>query len=425
MASPPLAPPLPPSSPSSESVGGFAFGAIVSICCDVVIAVGLGLQKTGHMRLSKEAKESGEETKGVFTQPVWVLGLVCMISGEIGNLAAYGDPNTPTAVVTAVGCIGVVANLVISTVFLKEQFRLRDVLGASFVVAGVVLVTFFAPNNSVPLTGEQLNMYLVQWGAIAIYLVYGTGIVVLYFAVQRLGHTNVVWYLLLSSLIGAFTVMSSKPVSTFAFLSIEGLATGKFDDRLAERADVTVATQALCDASDGFGIGATWQSLSAGDATFVNRTHGCVFAGLGQLDQPTMWLGSACRMWAPTLLASRRELLSRAESRRARRRVRGVLPPLRSRRLDRHCCHAGQVPQRCAGTLLQFGGLLPVHCTLSTLSTLSPSFALSTLSTLSALSALSTLSTLSSTNPHLTSSPPLRPPHTGHPRPLHPMGPHP
>ena len=37
---------------------------------------------------------------------VQVLGLIGMISGEVGNLAAYGDRGTPTAVITAVGCVG-------------------------------------------------------------------------------------------------------------------------------------------------------------------------------------------------------------------------------------------------------------------------------------------------------------------------------
>ena len=35
-----------------------------------------------------------------------VLGLIGMITGEVGNLAAYGDRGTPTAVITAVGCVG-------------------------------------------------------------------------------------------------------------------------------------------------------------------------------------------------------------------------------------------------------------------------------------------------------------------------------
>ena len=61
-----------------------------------------------------------------------------------------------------------------------------------------------------------------------------------------------VWYLLLSSLIGAFTVMSSKPVSTFLLLSIEGLSTGKFEDGLAP----DLLTQDTCLLSNGHGDGA-------------------------------------------------------------------------------------------------------------------------------------------------------------------------
>ena len=273
----------PPAAPPLESSGGFAYGAILSVCCDIVIAIGLGLQKKGHMRTMAQPED---ERGPVFRQPVWVAGLACMIGGEIGNLLAYGDPETPTAVVTSVGCIGVVANLFISTVFLGEEKRLRDVLGATFVVIGVIIVTVFAPNNPQPLTGEQLNAYLVEWGAIAIYIVYGSGIVYLYFAVQRIGHTHVVWYILLSALIGGFTVMSSKPVATFLMLSVEGLATGHFDDQL----DMSIDSQAACDASDGFGIGTEWRAVSGSDAARLNSTHGCFNEGLGQLDQPTFWV---------------------------------------------------------------------------------------------------------------------------------------
>ena len=66
-------------------------------------------QKTGHLRMMKKPEH---ERDGYQYQPVWVLGLFLMICGEIGNLVSYGDRNTSAAVITAVGCIGVVANLV-------------------------------------------------------------------------------------------------------------------------------------------------------------------------------------------------------------------------------------------------------------------------------------------------------------------------
>ena len=54
---------------------------------------------------------------------------------------------------------------VIATVFLKEPFRVRDVIGGAMVVCGVILITVFAPSNQVPLTVDQLKAYIVDTGA--------------------------------------------------------------------------------------------------------------------------------------------------------------------------------------------------------------------------------------------------------------------
>jgi len=283
---------------SVEDGGGFAYGAIVSIICDIAIAAGLGLQKTGHNRLLAMPES---ERDSVFYQPVWVLGLILMISGEVGNLVAYGDRNTPTAVITAVGCIGVVANLVIATVFLKEPFRVRDVMGGVMVVCGVVLVTAYCPTNPVPLNGDRLNQYLVDPGAIVIYCVFAVLIVTLFFAVKKVGETSVFWYLMLSSAIGAFTVMSSKPVSTFATMSIQGLANacphGGGTDRSCffDEWDSTIFTEEECALSDGFGDGTVWRIADDDDLSKlillnISSTVACYKRGFGQLHQPAFWV---------------------------------------------------------------------------------------------------------------------------------------
>lgn len=267
--------------PAGFSVG---WGMVLSLACDVVISVGLALQKTGHHRVRRSKRKTN-----VLHQPVWVLGLTLMICGEIGNLGAYGDRHTPTSVITAVGCIGVVANLVIATVFLKEPFRFRDLAGGMMVVMGVIFITTCAPTNSTPLTGDSLNALLMGWEAIVIYIVYGGGILLLACSVKRIGHTSVIWYLLLSSLIGSFTVLSSKPVSTFALRSIQGLVNGSFNDKLMPE----IATSALCDLTSGFGDGVDWRQVAPnklGAPGLDGREYGCHFLGIGQLHYPAFWV---------------------------------------------------------------------------------------------------------------------------------------
>ena len=146
--------------------GGLMWGMILSLVGDVVISIGLALQKVAHNRL----KVQGGTVKKTahLRMPVWWLGFFGMLAGEICNFVAYGDSNTPASVVTAVGCVGIIANNFISTVWLGEPFRKRDMLGSSFVIAGVALIVVFAPNQPCPLTAGRFSHLLAQPGAIAL-----------------------------------------------------------------------------------------------------------------------------------------------------------------------------------------------------------------------------------------------------------------
>lgn len=260
-------------------------------------------QKTGHNRVMR-LEAQGIKTS-VLRQPIWVLGLVGMISGEVGNLAAYGDAGTPAAVITAVGCVGVVANLFIATLFLKEPFRYRDLMGSMLVVLGVILLSVNKLEPEAPLTGERLNRMLYSPGAIAIYGVYGGSIIFFLLTIKRIGDMHVIFYLLLSSFIGAFTVISSKPVSTFIIKSLTGLIGGTFSDVLVDRGlkngdgtwkyePTTILTPEACAAQApfSFGDGTIWvKPRSLADADFLKpRLEGCYHKGIGELHQPAFWI---------------------------------------------------------------------------------------------------------------------------------------
>ena len=69
-------------------------------------------------------------------------------AAQVGTLCAYGDRNTPTAAIVGSSApVGIVANLAIATLFLGEPLRLRDVIGTTFVVVGVLFIALFCPFN--------------------------------------------------------------------------------------------------------------------------------------------------------------------------------------------------------------------------------------------------------------------------------------
>ena len=170
---------------TAGSQAGFAWGIVLSLFGDVIISIGLALQKVAHNRIDKQVKEArdassqrslsdasshglrGEEPKPSFVKmPVWWAGILATVGGEVCNFVAYGDTNTPASVVTAVGCVGVIANAIIATFFLGEVFRRRDGLGIALVLAGVSLIVSFAPQQTRALSAPVMEEYLRAPGAI-------------------------------------------------------------------------------------------------------------------------------------------------------------------------------------------------------------------------------------------------------------------
>lgn len=155
-----------------DAHGAFPWGIVVAVIADTIISVGLALQKVAHNRveakiaMSKKLMVSRKEEEAVATkrgkeappgrtlaemktdkaptypkEQVWWAGIALTIGAEIGNFAAYGDPNTPASVVASMGCVAVISNWMIATLFLGEKFRRRDLAGVSLVIIGVVRAT--------------------------------------------------------------------------------------------------------------------------------------------------------------------------------------------------------------------------------------------------------------------------------------------
>ena len=133
--------------------GGMPWGIVVAIMADLLISVGLALQKVAHNNVERrvaESKKAGlEDTAkpGFTTETTWWIGLALQIGSEVGNFAAYGDPNTPSAVVAALGCVSVISTWAITAFYLKEGFRPRDLVGVLFVVVGVVTLILYVPRD--------------------------------------------------------------------------------------------------------------------------------------------------------------------------------------------------------------------------------------------------------------------------------------
>jgi magnesium transporter len=173
--------------------------------------------------------------------PIWWVGLVMMLGGEVGNFFAYGW--APATVVSPLGAVAVISNCVLARVFLKETITVRNLVGCLFAIVGAIGIAFTAPtsilittagNSTVveepgsrraggggAVSGEYIYESLVSWRSLGFLI--GVLVASAFLAnpcewkravSAELRGRYVVCNVLMCGLLGCISVMSAKGVAT-------------------------------------------------------------------------------------------------------------------------------------------------------------------------------------------------------------------
>ncbi|KAL2973177.1 hypothetical protein AAZX31_14G032800 [Glycine max] len=154
-------------------------------------------------------------------EPLWWVGMITMIAGEVANFVAYAF--APAVLVTPLGALSIIVSAVLADIILKEKLHNLGILGCIMCIAGSIIIFIHAPKEQ-PITSvlEIWNMatqpaFLAYVGSVIV-LVF---ILVFHFA-PRCGHTNVLVFTGICSLMGSLSVMSVKALGTSLKLTFEG-----------------------------------------------------------------------------------------------------------------------------------------------------------------------------------------------------------
>ncbi|KAF8246167.1 DUF803-domain-containing protein [Wilcoxina mikolae CBS 423.85] len=165
------------------------------------------------MLLSHFEKDGkGNADVSYMTSPYWWLGLTIMFFGEAGNFLAYGF--APASIVSPLGVVALISNCVVAPVMLKEPFRRRDVLGVLVSIAGAVVVVLSAEKEETKLGPDEILDAISQTAFEIYFAVTCVLILVLMQLSSRFGHKTIVIDLGLVALFGAYTVLSTKGISS-------------------------------------------------------------------------------------------------------------------------------------------------------------------------------------------------------------------
>ncbi|XP_064604648.1 NIPA-like protein 2 isoform X2 [Liolophura sinensis] len=192
-------------------------GSALAICGNLLISISLNIQKFTHVR---NAKREESERLHYTKEPFWWLGLFLMFCGEIGNFSAYGF--APASLVAPLGTTTVVANLFLSAAILKEKIKPEHLFGSALAVVGAFLLVTFSKRTEKVFDAKQLVDALTQTAFIVYVCIEIVAIIVLFVLLYKFEMQSVLVYLLITSLLASFTVISAKAVSSMLQVTFAG-----------------------------------------------------------------------------------------------------------------------------------------------------------------------------------------------------------
>lgn len=211
-----------------DNVQGKWIGLGIVITSAVLSNLGVNVQKLSHVR---EEERPIFERRVYYTRPVWLVGLILIALGAIGDFEALGF--APQSLVAAVGGgFTVLANVFFAHLWLGQVLTRSDVVGTSLIIVGVVLSTVAnEPDQQMSLA--ELEKQFFQLGFL-VYLGVMTAVLGGIFgqieAILRLPRAvNEHKYRLLpfmyataSGIFGSFSVLLAKCASILLILTISG-----------------------------------------------------------------------------------------------------------------------------------------------------------------------------------------------------------
>jgi drug/metabolite transporter (DMT)-like permease len=180
-------------------------------------SVGMNCMKHAH---NINTDEFGDPIKHFAKIPWWWGGVLGIVGGEVANIVAYGY--APASIVTPMGAVGVLTNVVITSYALGEAFRPLQGVGIACVVAGIVLVVYYAPVTFIPIVSDTIWGDWMWTKEFAAYV--GTFAFLVPASLmmsKKWGERSVVFYLLTCASISSLTIVSAKTFSTLLAAGIE------------------------------------------------------------------------------------------------------------------------------------------------------------------------------------------------------------
>jgi len=203
---------------SSDNVKGL----VLALSSSFFIGASFIVKKKGLKKAGASGIRAGVGGYSYLYEPLWWVGMITMIVGEIANFAAYAF--APALLVTPLGALSIIISAALAHIILRERLHIFGILGCVLCVVGSTTIVLHAPQE------REIESVTEVWDlatepAFLLYaslVITAVFIIIIYFMPQY-GQTHIMVYIGVCSLVGSLSVMSVKALGIALKLTFSGI----------------------------------------------------------------------------------------------------------------------------------------------------------------------------------------------------------
>ncbi|KAK3119413.1 hypothetical protein QOZ80_9AG0670060 [Eleusine coracana subsp. coracana] len=198
-----------------------AKGLVLAVSSSAFIGASFIVKKMGLRRAADSGVRAGYGGFSYLMEPLWWIGMISMIVGEIANFAAYAF--APAILVTPLGALSIIISAALAHVILQEKLHTFGILGCVLCVVGSITIVLHAPQERAIDSVKEVWDLATEPGFLCYAaIVVAAALVLIYYVVPDHGQTNIMVYIGVCSLLGSLTVMSVRAFGIALKLTFSG-----------------------------------------------------------------------------------------------------------------------------------------------------------------------------------------------------------
>ncbi|XP_076887656.1 putative magnesium transporter NIPA4 [Bidens hawaiensis] len=196
-------------------------GLVLALSSSLFIGSSFIVKKKGLKKAGGSGVRAGSGGYSYLYEPLWWVGMITMVVGEVANFAAYAF--APAILVTPLGALSIIISAVLAHIILREKLHIFGVLGCALCVVGSTTIVLHAPQErAIESVAEVWDLAtepaFVLYGVLVLIAVF---VLVVHY-IPLYGHTHVMCYIGVCSLVGSLSVMSVKGLGIALKLTFSG-----------------------------------------------------------------------------------------------------------------------------------------------------------------------------------------------------------